>query len=174
MRVPGSKRWAVAVLLLLPACCYATNPCAGHRNVIEGVVTTEVDSNNVVTNSHADIHGCGNVVAGNTVAAGTLVYVEGSDNVVESNAVTRTDHNLTVLGTNNSIIGNVADYIGFYDTAEVRRRPRRVRRAALAARDGRRFAHRGGKLLPCARRALPLALRAADASVRFANDRTIL
>ena len=77
----------VCVALVLLCCVVArarattpTSPCSSHRNVINGVATSETDSS--VTEGDVHIVGCGNVVRGNVLPSSDMVVVLGSDNVV--------------------------------------------------------------------------------------------
>ena len=77
------KRCALLLLaaaLLLPA--HATDACAGHRNKIDGVSTTETDS--TITTATAHITGCGNSVSGNTLVGSHYVDINGNDNLVST------------------------------------------------------------------------------------------
>ena len=143
MHVPSATRVLAALLLLLPACptSYATNPCVGHRNVIEGVATSETDADTVVSNTTANINGCGNVVAGNTLAVGKVVIVQGSDNIVESNVQTRADKDLRVVGNNNAVVGNVGDYVAVVLNSNVRRATAALAALRMAAESCRHARH---------------------------------
>jgi hypothetical protein len=109
--------FALAVLACAPSMMRAvgaTNPCAGHRNVVNGVDTTEMDNDNIWSDgtAHFIITGCGNTYNNNNEAQLPNPHrkvITGSDNVIDSNWLSNSDSSINtvfITGSNNTLIAN--------------------------------------------------------------------
>ena len=76
-----------------------------------------------MTGHNVTVTGDNNVVLNNVLLPGFTLTVTGSNDVVESNTILSgsdangKNGNFSVLTSNNTVIGNSADYIGFDSTA---------------------------------------------------------